>query len=177
VTPVVSTPDQLTLGRHRDLEGRENRPYVRWVLLTLLGVFVLLGLLNVFGQKPHTHTASAGGAELEVYSPQRLRSGLFFMSRFTIRAREEIEAATIVLDPGWLEGITLNSLVPSPVGEANRDGKIALDLGRVPAGTKHVFFLHFQVNPTEVGRRSQDVELHDGETRLLHIDRTVTIFP
>jgi hypothetical protein len=173
----VAVPDQLTLARHRDLEGRESRPYVRWVLLSLIAVTLLLGLLNVFGQKPHTDTASADGVELEVYSPERLRSGLFFMSRFTIRAAEEIRAATLVLDPGWLEGITLNTLEPSPVGEANRDGKIALDLGRVPAGTKHVFFLHFQVNPTEIGRRAQDVALYDGETRLLAIDRTVTIFP
>ena len=45
------------------------------------------------------------------------------------------------------------------------------------AGTEHVFFLHFQVNPTEIGRRPQDVELLDGETPLLAIDRTVTIFP
>ena len=119
----------------------------------------------------------ADGVELEVYSPRRVRSGLFFMSRFTIRAERDVEAATLVLDPGWLEGITLNTLVPSPVGEASRDGKIALDLGHVPAGTKHVFFLHFQVNPTEIGRRSQDVALFDGETPLLAIDRTVTIFP
>ena len=174
---MAAVPDQLTVSRNRDLKGIENRPVVRWALLTLLGLFVLTGLLNVFGQKPHTATAANDGAELEVYSPERLRSGLFFMSRFTIRAAEEIEAATLVLDPGWLEGITLNSLEPSPVGEANRDGKIVLNLGRVPAGTKHVFFLHFQVNPTEFGRRSQDVELHDGETRLLHIDRMVTIFP
>ncbi len=104
------------------------------MLLSLVGLLVLLGLLNVFGQKPHTDTASADGVELEVYSPQRLRSGLFFMSRFTIRAQREVEAATLVLDPGWLEGITLNTLVPSPVGEASRDGKIALDLGHVPAG-------------------------------------------
>jgi hypothetical protein len=173
----VAVPDQLTLQRHRDLEGRESRPYVRRALLTLIGVFVVLGLVNVFGQKPHTDTVSARGVELEVYSPERLRSGLFFMARFTIRAEEEIEAATLVLDPGWLEGITLNTLEPSPIGEANRNGRIALDLGRVPAGTRHVFFLHFQVNPTEIGRRSQDVELHDGERRLLHIDRSVTIFP
>jgi hypothetical protein len=47
----------------------------------------------------------------------------------------------------------------------------------VPAGSKHVFFLHFQVNPTEIGRRSQDVDLFDGETPLLHVDRNVTIYP
>jgi hypothetical protein len=174
---MADAPDQLTVARHRDLEGRERRPYVRWTLLSLIGLVTLLGLLNVFGQRPHTDTVAANGVELEVYSPEHLRSGLFFMSRFTIRAEEEIEAATLVLDPGWLEGITLNTLVPSPVGEANRDGKIAFDLGRVPAGTKHVFFLHFQVNPTEVGRRPQDVALYDGERPLLEVDRTVTIFP
>ena len=98
-------------------------------------------------------------------------------SRFTVRAGREIEAATLVLDPGWLEGITLNTMVPAPVGEANRDGKIALDLGHVRAGTKHVLFLHFQVNPTELGRRSQDVALYDGDELVLEIPRTVTIFP
>ena len=174
---MASSPDQLTLARHRDLQGREHRPYLRWLILTLLAFFCLLGLLNTFGQRPDTATGATDGVELEVYSPEKLRSGLFFMSRFTIRAEREIEAATLVLDPGWLEGITLNSLVPSPVGEANRDGKIAFDLGRVRAGTEHVFFLHFQVNPTEVGRRPQDVELLDGETPLVHLDRTVAIFP
>ena len=56
---------------------------------------LLLGLANVFGQKPHTDTAAADGVELEVYSPEHLRSGLFFMSRFTIRAERELEAATL----------------------------------------------------------------------------------
>jgi hypothetical protein len=174
---VAAVPDQLTLARHRDLRGRTRRPFVRWALLALVGLLVLLGLLNAFGQRPQTDTAAANGIELEVYSPQRVRSGLFYMSRFTIRAEHELAAATLVLDPGWLEGITLNSLVPSPVGEASRDGKIAFDLGHVPAGAEHVFFLHFQVNPTEIGRRSQDVTLYDGETPLLELDRTVTVFP
>ena len=174
---MTSVPDQLTLRRHRDLEGRERRPFVRWTILALIGLLVLLGLANVFGQRPHTDTASANGIELEVYSPRTLRSGLFFMSRFTIRAEREIAAATLVLDPGWLEGITLNTIEPSPVGEANRDGKLAFDLGRVRAGTEHVFFLHFQVNPTNTGRRAQDVELQDGTTPLLHIKRTLTVYP
>jgi hypothetical protein len=174
---VASTPDQLTLARHRDLDGREHRPWLRRTLLGVVSLFLLLGLLNVFGQRPDTHTAAAGGVELEVYSPTKLRGGLFFMSRFTIRADRELEAATLVLDPGWLEGITLNTVEPAPVGEANRDGRLAFDLGRIRAGTEHVFFLHFQVNPTNVGHRPQDVELLDGETSLLQIDRAVTVFP
>jgi hypothetical protein len=174
---VTRAPETLTLSRHRDLEGREKRPVVRWVFLAAIAIFLVLGLGNAFGQRPHTDTASAGGVELEVYSPRHLRSGLYFMTRFTIRTTKEIEHATLVLDPGWLEGMTLNTLEPAPVGEANRDGKLALDLGRVRPGSKHVFFLHFQVNPTNVGRRSQDVELQDDTTPLLHIDRTVTVYP
>ena len=73
--------------------------------------------------------------------------------------------------------MTLNTLVPSPIGEASRDGRIALELGHIPQGRQHLFFLHFQVNPTNVGRRAPDVELYDGERLLLHLDRTVTIWP
>jgi hypothetical protein len=173
----MAAPEGLTLGRHRDLEGRERRPYVRRVLIGLLVVFLTLALLNVFGQRPDTATGATEGVELEVYSPTRLRSGLYFMSRFTIRAEEEIANATLVLDPGWLEGMTLNTVEPAPVGEANRDGRLALELGRVPAGTEHVLFLQFQVNPTNLGRRAQDVDLLDGDQELIHLDRTITVFP
>jgi hypothetical protein len=173
---VADVPDYLILRRHRDLEGR-RAPLARWILLSLLGVFCLLGLANLFGQRPHTTSEDGPVASLKVYSPLRLRSGLYYESRFTIEAHREIKNATLVLDPGWLEGMTLNTLAPSPVSEANRNGKVALELGHVPAGTVHRFFLHYQVNPTNVGHRSQDVELQDGETPLLHIDRTITVFP
>ena len=171
-------PDQLTLSHHRDLHGRERRPVIRWILLALLTLVLILGLLNAFGQRPHTDIVDGPVAELKVYSPTKLRSGLFFESRFTIRAHEEIENATLVLDPGWLEGMTLNTLEPGPIGETSRNGRIAMELGHIPAGGLHRFFLHFQVNPTNVAfGRAQDVELHDGERLLLHVDRTVTVFP
>lgn len=157
--------------------GREKRPATRWIFLTLLGLLSLLGLANLFGQRPQTATAESAVASLDVYSPERVRSGLYFESRFHIHAREEIREATLVLDPGWLEGMTLNTLEPGPIGEASRDGRIALELGRIPAGGEHLFFLHFQVNPTNVGHRSQDVDLYDGEELLLSIDRSVTVFP
>jgi hypothetical protein len=37
--------------------------------------------------------------------------------------------------------------------------------------------MDFQVNPTNVGHRSQDVELLDGETPILSVERDVTVFP
>jgi hypothetical protein len=174
---VADAPDLLSLRRHRDLVGREKRPIARWVLLTLLGLFCLLGLGNAFGQRPQTHVAAGPAATLKVYSPERVRSGLYFESRFHIHALRALKEATLVLDPGWMEGMTLNSAEPSPVGESSRDGRLALELGHIPAGEDHLLFLQFQVNPTNVGHRSQDVGLFDGDELLLSVDRSVTIFP
>jgi hypothetical protein len=174
---VADVPEYLTLARHRDLRGRERRPIVRAVGLGLLGLLCLLGLANVFGQRPSTDTAENAVARLDVYAPPKVRSGLYFEARFHIHARDEIKEATLVLEPGWLEGMTLNTVEPAPVGEASRDGRLAFELGRIPAGGEHIFFLHFQVNPTNVGSRSQDVELYDGEDRLLTIERNVTVYP
>jgi hypothetical protein len=174
---VADVPDHLTLKRHRDLRGRERRPILRAVGLACIGVLCLLGLANVFGQRPSTDTGESDVARLDVYSPREVRSGLYFESRFHVHAREEIENATLVLEPGWLEGMTLNTIAPAPIGEASRDGDLAFELGRIPAGGEHIFFLHFQVNPTNVGTRSQDVELYDGEDRLLAIERDVKVFP
>jgi hypothetical protein len=88
-----------------------------------------------------------------------------------------VEQATLVLDSGWAEGITINTVEPSPLGAASRDGKLVYELGRIAAGEKHVFFMQLQVNPTNVGHRSQDVQLFDGDDLLATVERSVTVFP
>ena len=173
---MADLPDHLTLRRNRDLEGRKDVA-IRRGFMAVLVVISGLGLLNVFGQRPSTSHAATGAADLEVYAPARVRAGLYYMARFTIDAHADLERATLVLDPGWAEGITINTVEPSPIGEASDNGRLVFELGHVPAGEKYVFFLHLQVNPTNIGRRSQDVELRDGEVTLAHIDRTITIFP
>jgi hypothetical protein len=173
---VADIPDQLVLKVARDREGRRDVTARRIALAALL-VVLALGLLNVFGQRPATTAADADAATLEVYAPERVRGGLFYEARFTIEAREEVEEATLVLDSGWAEGITINTVAPGPIGEASRDGRLAFELGRIPAGQKHVLFLQLQVNPTNVGHRAQDVELYDGDELLATINRTITVWP
>jgi hypothetical protein len=173
---VADIPDQLVLKVARDREGRRDVTARRIALAALL-VVLALGLLNVFGQRPATTAADADAATLEVYAPERVRGGLFYEARFTIEAREEVEEATLVLDSGWAEGITINTVAPGPIGEASRDGRLAFELGRIPAGQKHVLFLQLQVNPTNVGHRAQDVELDDGDELLATINRTITVWP
>jgi hypothetical protein len=174
---VTQIPDTLVLRRHRDLEGRRKEAWVRRGLLILVGVVPLLALINLFGQRPHTAAATTSAAKLELYAPGHLRGGLLWEARFTIDARRELKDAILELDRGWMEGMTINTIEPSPVGEASRDGKLVLDLGHVPDGQKYLLFMQFQVNPTNVGRRGQDVRLYDGSRLLATIHRTVTILP
>ena len=173
---VADTPAFLTLRRNRD-EATRVEQWVRRVAVLLLALFLLAGLLNVFGQRPDTVKAAAPAASLKLYAPSRVRSGLYFQARFTITAHEELKNAILVLDPGWLEGMTMNTIEPSPIAEGSRDGKLVLELGHVQKGSRYLLFIQLQVNPTNVGRRSQDVAFYDGETLLSTIDRTITIFP
>ena len=168
----------LTLKRNRDLEGLfTHGVVVRRIILLLLGAVAVLGLLNVFGQRPSTRSAEGAAARLELYAPTNVRGGLLYMARFRVTAKEDVKDATLVLDQGWAEDNTINTIEPSPVGEASRNGKLALDLGHIPAGESFVLFMDFQVNPTNVGRHSQDVELLDGDTHIATLERSVTVFP
>jgi hypothetical protein len=174
---MAGAPDALTLKRHRDLEGRRWEVWVRRVLLSLLAGMLVAGLLNVFGQRPHTDREFASAATLEVFAPSHLRSGLSYAARFRITAHQDIKDAFLVLDPGWAEGYTVNGVAPQPLTEASRNGRIAYGFGHIPAGHSLLFFLSLQVNPTNVGHRPQNVELTDGEVSILTLHRNVTIFP
>ncbi|MEX2612507.1 MAG: hypothetical protein WD380_02925 [Gaiellaceae bacterium] len=173
----MAAPEGLALDHHRDLAGRERRPIVRQVLVALVAAILVLGLFNVFGQRVAVSGGESSAARLEVSAPTKLRGGLFFQARFRVVAIHELESATLVLDPDWVEDITLNTVEPSPVGEASRDGRIALELGRIPAGDEYRLYLHFQVNPTALGTRSQSVDLYDGERKLISLDRDALVWP
>lgn len=170
-------PDRIVLSQHRDLEGRRQEVWVRRSLLVLIGIVPLLALFNVFGQRPHLATAAAPAATLELYAPGHVRGGLLFEARFTVYAHRDLAKATLVLDRGWMEGLTINSIAPSPISEGSRDGKLVLELGHVSAGTKYSVYVYYQVNPTNVGRRSQAVRLYDGERLIATVHRIVSVFP
>jgi hypothetical protein len=174
---VAEIPSEIILERDRDLDGRDWQIWVRRGLFALLPLVAALAVLDLFGQRPGHATVTTGAADLDVYAPARVRSGLLFEARFRITAKRELKHATLVLDPGWQESMSINSIEPQPLSEASDDGRMSLDLGHVPAGESSVVFIYFQVNPTNVGHRSQAVELRDGDERLAVVDRSITIFP
>jgi hypothetical protein len=172
-----SVPDGLQPGRDRDLDGRLWHIWMRRALFVFPIGIVVLALLNGFGQRPDTLHASSPAASLDLRVPSRVRGGLIYQARFTIDAREPLDDARIVLESGWLEGMTLNEIEPAPREETSADGRLVLALGAIPAGRSFQLYMQFQVNPTSVGRRDADADLLDGSTRLLHVDRTITVFP
>ena len=174
---MADVPDGIVLKRHRDLDGMRETLWPRRIILGAIVAFAVLGLFNVFGQRPVTASADAAEASLRVYAPDHLRGGLLFSARFHITAHRDVKDATLLLGQGWAEGMSINTIEPGPVGEASRNGDLALDLGHIPAGQSYLLFLQLQVNPTNVGRRPQRVQLYDGDTLLTTIDRTITIFP
>lgn len=170
-------PDTIVLRRDRDLESRQNDIWVRRGLFALLCIVPILALANLFGQQPETSTAAVSGARFSVSTPSRVRGGLLYQTRFRIDAKTRIAQAEIVLDRGWLDGLTINTIEPAPTSETSQNGKLALDLGPIPRGQSYVLFLDFQVNPTTVGRQDQTVTLYDGNRALVTLHRTLTVFP
>ena len=171
-------PDTIVLKRHRDLAGRVYQVWFRRAVLLLFVAVPIVALFNVFGQRPVTSIAGAREASLKVYAPTHLRGGLLWSARFHIKAHSDVKDAILVLDPGWAEGMSINTIEPSPVGEGSRDGKLSLDLGHIPAGQSYILFMQFQVNATNLAwRRPAHVQLFDGKTRLLTVHRRLTIYP
>ena len=146
--------------------------------MALIAALPLLALFNLFGQRPQTSKASVSAATLSVYAPTRLRGGLLWEGRIHITAHREIKQAILVLGTGWAEGMSMNTIEPSPVGEASDNGKLEFTLGHIPQNKSYILFMQFQVNPTNVAwNRKQTVWLNDGKDRLLTYSRGVRIFP
>jgi len=176
---VTDIPDTLVLRRHRDLEGMGRRGiWVRRAVIGAIALISVLALFDVFGQRPSTARAATAAAILSVYSPTAIRGGDFMEARFHVTAKQELKNARLVLDPGWAEGLSINTVEPSPASQSSANGRLAFELGRIPAGQSYILFMQFQVNPTNLAwQRPQNVELLDGTTPILHVHRSLTVFP
>jgi hypothetical protein len=175
---VAELPGNLDMGQDRDLVGREKHQWLRRAGLTALLLLVLAAALNVFGQREIESNASSPQASLQVTAPEHLRQGLTFEGQFRVEAHDQLAEPTLVLAPGWLDSVTLNSLEPAPKDETSRpDGSLALLFPSIPASGALTFNTMWQVNPTAFGRKPTDVQLLDGDTELASIDRTTTIYP
>jgi hypothetical protein len=85
--------------------------------------------------------------------------------------------ATLILDPGWADQYTVNGTSPQPSSETSKNGKIVFSLGDIPQGHNFTEFVSLQVNPINVGERTQTVWLYDGNRQEAVIHHSIMIWP
>lgn len=145
--------------------------------MLVFAAFVVVGLANVFGQKVDTATARASAADLELKAPSAVRPGLVYEVQFTVLAHQALADAALVLDSGWFDGFTINTMSPDQSDWVQRDGRNVLTYKPLAVGDRLVVRFQYQVNPTTFGRRDQGVVLTDGGSPIVSVDHAMTIFP
>jgi hypothetical protein len=174
---VANVPDALEREEHVELSGFDLEAWLRRLGLFLLAAFLAVGLTNIFGQATGETSVENDVARLTVRAPGAVRSGLFYQVMFRIDARQALDEPAIVLDPGWVEGFTINTYQPDPVEWQHRDGRNVLVYGPIEAGGHLVARLQYQVNTTAVGPRVQNIVLEDGGVEVLRLDHDSFVFP
>jgi len=145
--------------------------------MTLFALIVLVALLGLFGQRASSSTATGSGVTMTLQAPTTVRGGLFFQARIDITATRTLGQPRLVFDEGWLEGLQVNSIEPAAESESSRDGRLVLSYPSLGPGDRLRIYMQFEVNPTNVGRRSFGLELDDGTARVARIDRDITVLP
>jgi hypothetical protein len=175
---VSGLPDGLGHERHVELRGRGYEPWLRRAILVVILAGLALGLANVFGQRATTSEAAGTAADLRVTVPERMRGGILGQGTIRIEARRRIAQPRIVLDRGWTNGITINTISPEAADQEGDDrGRVVLAYRELPAGARLTVRIAFQVNPTTLGSDPQDVELRDGDDVIARVERTAVVFP
>jgi hypothetical protein len=157
--------------------GRQIGLVARRMWIGLFALIAIGALAGLIGQRPSRSEASSPAVRMTVQAPEIVRGGVFFESRVDIRALAPIEHPRLVFDEGWLVGMQVNSVEPAAESESSRDGRLVLSYGGLETGDVLRVHLQFEVNPTNVGKRSYGLELGDAERRLARIDRTIRVLP
>jgi hypothetical protein len=171
------TATGLDLARIRDLQGRRGEPWARRALLALLAAPVVLGLAGALGQETVTRSAAGPRARLELDAPRVLRGGLMWGARIKVRAQDTIRHPRLVLGSGYADGMQMNTIEPSPTGEAARGPRLVFSYDKLDGGDELVVYLQLQVDPTTTGPQDATVTLDDATEPLARAEHTITVLP
>jgi hypothetical protein len=122
--------------------------WTRRAVLTVFTVFVLLALLDRFGQRTSESVAVARPPRCGVNAPESAAGGLLFQSRIEVRALRDVQAPAHRARPRLDEGMQINSIEPAAMSGVQplRPGRLSYD--QLAAGDLLRIYLSFQVNPT-----------------------------
>ena len=73
--------------------------------------------------------------------------------------------------------MSVNSIVPDPVQPVDGRRERATHVPDASRGHSATTWIYFQVNPTNIGRRSENVVLEGGRGQRIVIHRSVVVLP
>jgi hypothetical protein len=174
---MAALPDLLDRKTHVELSRRDVEAYVRRAILLVFVGISAAGLANVFGQHTRTLSVDSDAAKLTIEAPHAARGGLIYQARFRVDAHRDLAKPTLVLDPGWFDGLTINTVEPDAVTWGQIGGRNTVELPPISAGDHFVLRLQYQVNPTVIGHRVQNVLLEEAGAPIVTLRHAQTIFP
>jgi hypothetical protein len=142
-----------------------------------LAAISLLALFDTFGQCSRTTLEQGATATLSLQAPTRLRGGLVFTPEIVVMPTTDLRNGRIFLGRGWFQGMSVNTIEPSPSGEFSSGPWVILSFGPMQAGRAFHLWLSLQVNPTNVGSHGLDVALYDGPVPIASVHRSLFVFP
>jgi hypothetical protein len=170
--------EPVRVARERAEQADVWRVWFRRLGMLALLAVVVLALFNVFGQRSTDTAVRTSAADITLHAPSRVRGGLLYQARITIVAHRAIPKASIVLNKGWYDGLTINTNEPQALSESSSPGGgVTLAIGALQAGQTYVHYFQYQVNPTSTGSRRQTLTLDDGRTPVATLSHTLTVMP
>ena len=144
----------------------------------LFAAFLGLGLVNVFGQRVGTTSASGAVADLEVKAPRAVKSGLIYEVQFTVTAHTALAEPTLVLDSGWWDGFTVNTMSPDTKAWTQRDGRQLLSYDADAGGDRTRRAPPVPGQPSRRWARANRTSCSmTAATPILTLEHDTTVFP
>jgi len=171
-----SPPDDATVtdvDADRRILRRDQ--WIRRGVLTAFAVFVLLGLLNVFGDREATNHATADGMQLAVVHPAVTRPGLAVPFRIEVESEDGFDEQIVIrVDRAFLATIDENGIDPDPDGSTATPDYVEFEF-TPPDDNRFEFSIDARVGPGERGRVDGWVEVVG--TELPRVTFTTLIIP
>jgi hypothetical protein len=154
---VPTTPEETDLGRARQARA------VRRVFLTLLAIFIALGLAGRLGVRTRTVKAAGGGYELTVIYGQVTRPGLPTPWSFTVRRPGGFEGpVTVATTHRYLDMFDENGFDPEPTSSTATERYLIWEFEAPPGDTLSVS-LDARIEPSlQWGRSGETAVLENG---------------
>jgi len=174
----LSSAGQSTAPARITYARQARARWGRRAYLALLGGFLLLGLLNVFGSRTGTASAAANGYTLRVEYPATTRSSLPVTWQLTLKHPGGFAGPVRIGMPiEYFNLFDFNNTYPLPTDTLNEGGLVIM-VFPAPAGDTLEVLLDARTQPgLRAGMSATTAVLDDGNRALVSVHYTTRVVP